>query len=506
MKKNIIYVILSLTILSAGVFYVVQSNYFKDSTTTQTEGLQDNNEEKDESLDGENSDSLNNDVDQSDQLLESENQQNQNNDENSSNTDADQSQQQNPDGTPNSNNNLGNSTPPNNGGSGNNSNGGQTTTPPPTTPPPTTPPPTTPPPTTPPPVPVSSDMKGVWVSYLELNSLLKNKSQSQFTANINQVFANAKDLGLNTVFVHVHSHSDSYYPSAYFPWSTYVSSNANGPGFDPLAIMVQRAHSYGLKFHAWFNPYRVNLNRNNYPQLTLNAGSKPFLDPSNQQVINLLTSAVAEVVRNYNVDGVQFDDYFYATTNMSVDAGQYQNYRNSGGSLGQADWRRDNVDKLVRTTYSTIKSIKPKVKFGISPQGNNQNNYNSQFANVTKWGQSKGYVDYIAPQLYWGYEHTSAGFTKKIAEWSNIVTSVDLIIGLGPYRSGKQDSFAGSGINEWINNKNVIARQVSDIFKNSKTKGFILFDYKSMFQISGYSGSGYAWEERENLKSVLKSN
>lgn len=363
-------------------------------------------------------------------------------------------------------------------------------------------------------VPVSTgDTRGVWISYIELDTILKGKNAQTFTNNINQVFQNVRDLGLNTVYVHVHPFSDSIYPSNIFPWSYYASGqHGKDPGFDPLAIIVNRAHAYGLKIHAWFNPYRVSgsfsMSQNNPTNwgnhMTLNVGGKISLDPSENDAINKVVEAVKEVVRNYNVDGIQFDDYFYPTSDMGVDLHKYEAYKNAGGSLSQADWRRENVDKLVRATYSAVKSIKGHVKFGISPQGNNSNNFNSQFANVTKWVQNSGYVDYIAPQIYWGFNHKSAAFMSKVNEWTNLVTSpsVELIFGLAHYRAGTIDNYAGNGKNEWQESTDIIARQIVEINKNPKIKGFILFSYKSLFMSNNNS---HAVAERENIRNVLRS-
>lgn len=368
----------------------------------------------------------------------------------------------------------------------------------------TTPVPPVPTPVPPTTIPSSNtEMRGIWISYLELERLLKGKSSVQFSNNMDEVFKNVRDLGLNTVFVHTHSHSDAYYPSDFFPWSRYGGGNQ---GYDPLKIMVEKAHKYGLKFHAWFNPYRVDKRNNRYENYTImGSNNKPFLDPSKDVVRELICNTVKEVVSKYDVDGIQFDDYFYATTETGVDIEQYNKYLSDGGSLSQPDWRRSNVDTLVKSVYNTVKSVKSNVVFGISPQGNNQNNFNSQYANVSKWAASTGYVDYIAPQLYWGFEHRVAAFPKKLAEWSNIVTSssVKLYLGLGPYRSGKQETGAGAGINEWIEHKDVIARQIKALRENKKQDGFILFDYKSLFNIAGSADTGYAEEERENIRIVL---
>ena len=357
------------------------------------------------------------------------------------------------------------------------------------------------------------ETNGIWISYIELNSMLKGKSEEQFISNINTAFANCKSIGVNTVYVHVRPFGDAIYPSELFPWSFYASGEQGvSPEFDPLQVMIDRAKANGLKFHAWFNPYRIKLNSSPFelsddnmavkdPSMVINWSGGQFYDPSNEKSRKLIIDGIKEVVSKYDVDGVQFDDYFYATPDMSVDAASYQQYLTSGGKLAQDDWRRENVDVLVKDTYSAIKEIKPKVEFGISPQGNNQNNFSSQFADVEKWATTSGYVDYIAPQIYWGYEHKSAPFSEKLEEWSNIVTSddVDLIIGLGAYRSGKADANAGDGANEWIDNTDVLLRQIKDIQNNSKSKGFILYGYSDLFD----SQRPQIVKEVENLRSGL---
>lgn len=130
-----------------------------------------------------------------------------------------------------------------------------------------------------------------------------------------------------------------------------------------------------------------------------------YYNPGSEEARQLIVDGVKEIVANYNVDGIHFDDYFYPTTDASFDSGTYAAYQNSGGTLSLADWRRENVNILVRQTYAAIKSINPSVKFGISPQGNMSNNYNVQYSDVAKWISTSGYVDYICPQVYFGFQN-----------------------------------------------------------------------------------------------------
>ena len=213
---------------------------------------------------------------------------------------------------------------------------------------------------------VSGEVRAIWISYLDFNSLLKGRTQAQFTANIQGAFDNIKEMGLNTVFVQVRPYGDALYDSDYFPWShTITGTEGVNPGYDPLAIMVKEAHARGLSIEAWINPYRVRhsgttaaLSSDNQAQKWLSAGSDSvvktavgiYYNPGSEEARQLIVDGVKEIVANYNVDGIHFDDYFYPTTDASFDSGTYAAYQNSGRLAagerqhpGAADLRGDQV-------------------------------------------------------------------------------------------------------------------------------------------------------------------
>lgn len=150
-------------------------------------------------------------------------------------------------------------------------------------------------------------------------------------------------------------------------------------------------------------------------------------------------------------------------------------------SLG--DWRRENVNILIRDVYSAIKAADTSIRFGVSPQGNNSNNYNSQYIDVDKWLSNKGYVDYICPQIYFGFNNSTSPYTETVALWNNKikVSGISLYIGLAPYKIGLTDTWAGSGKNEWIHDSSILARQVQSARDYKKYGGFALFRYASLF-------------------------
>ncbi|MEG0091634.1 MAG: family 10 glycosylhydrolase, partial [Oscillospiraceae bacterium] len=203
----------------------------------------------------------------------------------------------------------------------------------------------------------------------------------------------------------------------------------------------------------------------------------------------------------YAVDGIHMDDYFYPTTDLSIDKA---NYDASGSTLSQENWRRENVNNLVKSIYAKIKSINPAVTFGISPQGNNDNNYNSQYSDVKLWLSQPGYADYIMPQLYWGFNYlTKSGradyqFTKLAQQWAGYprADEVKLYIGLGAYRIGGGDG-GSNDQSEWSSGTN-LANMVSAARAIEGIGGCGLYRYDNLFKNSAQEVLAHS--ERANLK------
>ena len=337
-------------------------------------------------------------------------------------------------------------------------------------------------------------MKGVWISYIEFQGVDFSTEES-FTADMREMFANAKNMGLNTVIVHARSFGDAFYKSSIFPYSHIITGTQGAdPGYDPLEIMVNLAHDTGLRIEAWINPYRVKLY--NHPQrlsrdnpagntaLTVTTDSGIFYNPALQEVRDLVCEGVVEIVKNYAVDGIHFDDYFYPAMDEYIDRTQYEQYT---GSLSLADWRRENVNMLVRQVYAAIKQENPDVSFGISPQGNDDNNYQMQYSDVALWLGEEGYCDYIMPQLYWGFDYRTKGGSDKYAfktlsyGWSQYKKrdNVKLFIGMGAYRIGAGDG-GYNDQSEWSSGSN-LAKMIQVVKANPDLDGWALYSYNSLF-------------------------
>lgn len=363
------------------------------------------------------------------------------------------------------------------------------------------------------------EVKAIWISYLDFATILKGKTEAQFTKNISQAFDNVKDLGLNTVLVQVRPYGDALYPSEYFPWSYIVTgTEGKAPTFDPLAIMVEEAKERDLIIEAWINPYRVRtsdkkeaISNDNPVKKMLKSGDAisykggTYYNPASEEARKLIVNGVTEIIENYDVDGIHFDDYFYPTTDTAFDADDYAAYKKAGGKMSLGDWRRENVNILVRDVYAAIQKVDDSVLFGISPQGNMDNNYNQQFIDVALWLSEPGYLDYICPQIYFGFDNAICPYKETVEAWNKLVKldDISLYVGLAPFKVGKVDTWAGAGKQEWVNNSDLMAKMVSSAREQSSYNGFVLFRYDSVF----HPDSGVKKQvnqEIANLKDVLE--
>ena len=369
----------------------------------------------------------------------------------------------------------------------------------------------------------ANEVRAIWITYLELAPIMQGRSQSQFTASIAAMFDNCAQYGINTIFAHVRPFGDALYKSEYFPWS-YIATGVEGkdPGYDPLEIMVREAHARGMKIEAWINPYRVRhdkkypLAENNQAKIWLDEGSLNVAtngtyivyNPASKQARDLIVNGVREIIRNYDVDGIHIDDYFYPSTltewDKNFDMASYNAYRNAGGTLVHADWRRANVSTLVRAIYSAVKAEDSSVLFGISPQSSVYNNYHAMYFDVQAALANTGYCDYICPQIYFGYENDVQPYYETLMQWDKMikVSGVKLYPGLAVYKAGLTDTWAGSGKAEWQQNNDIIARQVEDSRDCVNYGGFALYRYDSLFRPDNAVKSHVA-REAENLEDVL---
>lgn len=363
-----------------------------------------------------------------------------------------------------------------------------------------------------------SEVKGVWISYLELNSVLTGKTESQFTDSIRKVFQNCAEMGLNTVFVHVRSHGDAYYKSDLYPWSKYVTGTVGqAPDFDPLEIMIREAHALDLSFQAWINPYRLcgvsdikNVSED-YPigrwyrtsegERVVAEGSYYYLNPGYSESHELIAAGAKEIISRYNVDGIHIDDYFYPTTDASFDKKAFS--ASGYGSL--AAFRKDNCTTTVKMLYKAVKDVNPTALFGIAPQGNIQNNYDYMYADVKTWCGGSGYTDYIMPQIYFGFKNNSQPYEGVLSDWQAMVSGggVKLIPGLGVYKIGNEDSYGGTdGRYEWQNDGEIIKRQIIAAEEQPNYGGFALYSYSHVFDPDKNASAKLT--EMEAVKNYIK--
>ncbi len=354
---------------------------------------------------------------------------------------------------------------------------------------------------------VNTEMKGVWVStaycldFPSEPNLLSDELKTELDSIVN----NAKKWGLNTIFFQVRPCSDSFYNSKIFPVSRFLSADRELPeGFDPLAYIIEKAHSNGIELHAWINPLRATTGSAESPEWDVT--NLPDIHPAKQnpdyvvayadgklyynvgipQVRQLVADGVKEIIENYDVDGIHFDDYFYPYPIEGEEFDDEAAYEMYGNDLELSDFRRKSVNEMIKLVYETVKDYNSDIAFGISPQGiwANQNtsekgsdtgasiqSYSDLYADSVYW-MEQGIVDYICPQIYWSTEQTGVEFKKVYDWWSNIAkeTNIKLYVGMAAYKVGS-DEYG------W-NNEGELKNQIDYCRNSQHYNGFIMFRYE----------------------------
>ncbi len=356
------------------------------------------------------------------------------------------------------------------------------------------------------------EMRAVWVPMMSLQ--MEKPDEAAFQKKFDQIIKTSLEKGMNTLIVHVRPFGDALYPSEYFPWSHVVSGTQGvDPGFDPLAYMVKATHQAGMEFHAWVNPLRIQANgspsilaQDNPYQLwqkdekkkgwTVKTDSGIYYNPAYPDVRRYIAEGVAEIVKNYEVDGIQFDDYFYPTQDASFDADAYKSYQNTAKKNGYTalpllEWRKANINAMVSLVYQRVKEENPKAVFGIAPQGNISND-ESMGADVSIWCAAKGYIDYICPQMYVNFENQALPYESTIQTWKEMILedSIDFYVGLAVYKAG---SAVDNGT--WEKSDDILARQVM-AGREIDCDGFMFYSWD-------YLDTEQTEAEMENVMKVL---
>ena len=322
------------------------------------------------------------------------------------------------------------------------------------------------------------------------------------------LFDRMASLGLNAVFLQVRPSADAIYASPDAPWSEYLTGTmgrAPEPVYDPLEFAVAEAHRRGLQMHAWFNPFRARHSSGTSeiamshiatrrPDLVRTYGQQRWLDPGDADARREVIAAICDVVRRYDVDGVHMDDYFYPYPELDgsgqkidfPDDVTWQSYRAGGGTLSRDDWRRDNINDFVRDLYESVKAIRPNTVVGISPFGiwrpghpeqiQGLDAYAELYADSRLWLR-RGWVDYLAPQLYWPIDRREQSFTALLDWWLNQDwRGRGIVAGISVNRvaSGRPNSVSAEEI----------ARQIA-VLRDTDARGFILFSARSLMENRG---------------------
>ena len=327
------------------------------------------------------------------------------------------------------------------------------------------------------------NMRGVWVASvanIDYPSSAGMTAQA-LAAEADTMLDNIAAMGLNTVFLQVRPSADALYRSALFPQSRYVSGNCGASpdgDFDVLAYWVEGAHERGLQLHAWINPYRITRNgreeldslpesspARQHPEWVVEYDGNYYFNPGLPAVQQLVVDGVAEIVRNYDVDGIHLDDYFYPGTDFN-DTETFARYGADFNSID--DWRRDNVNTLIASLDETLHTLDPELSFS------------ELYCDSLEWIR-RGTVDYICPQLYWAIGYKAADFETLVRWWQKAVSTSDvaLYIGLGAYRSAEaQEGDVWYGTAE-------LERQLALLDDSIDIQGEVYFSYASLERVAG---------------------
>lgn len=323
-----------------------------------------------------------------------------------------------------------------------------------------------------------SEVRGLWVAYCDFKALgLYNVSESTFRANTKELLKKAKYYGTNTIYFHVRAFDDASWKSSTFKPSKYLTSKSSF-SYDPLQIFISESHSQGMELHAWMNPYRINHNT--------------YLDPAKSSTTSRINKAITEVLQ-YNIDGVHFDDYFYHAKKSYKDISTGKTIKAS--QKPSAAKRRANCNTMVKSAYQTTHT-KAGVVFGISPAGNVENCMGGG-ADVKKWMTESGFVDYIAPQIYWTDNWGSSGKTKmysnRLEQWKSLnKNNTPMYIGLALYRTGQK----ASDDKGWAKRNTNLRTQVTKL-RASGMQGYIMFTAPDLYD-------SHAKKELYYLKGLVK--
>lgn len=303
-------------------------------------------------------------------------------------------------------------------------------------------------------LPLKREFRGAWIQAVngQFKGMPTEQMQQTLTAQLNSL----QEAGINAIIFQVRPEADALYPSDIEPWSRFLSGEqgvAPSPYWDPMAWMIEACHQRGMEFHAWINPYRAKTTKavklapthiyHQHPEWFVTYGDQLYFNPALQESRDYICRIIADIVTRYDIDALHMDDYFYPYPIKGQEFPDIANFRsNPNGFTDLGDWRRNNVNVLIKQIHQTVRAAKPWVKFGISPFGiyrnqksdplgsatNGLQNYDELYADVLLWAR-EGWIDYNMPQIYWHVGHPAADYGVLVEWWAKHTEGRPLFIG-----------------------------------------------------------------------------
>ncbi|MBO5870385.1 MAG: family 10 glycosylhydrolase [Clostridia bacterium] len=364
-----------------------------------------------------------------------------------------------------------------------------------------------------------NEMNAIWVSQFDMQPIYRDgnrqRSESDYREKVKTMIENLTRDGFDTVFLQLRPNGDSMYESEYYPMSKYVAGEYGGEIlYDAIKIYLEIAKDANISVHAWINPYRLCSEKELkkygkgtlYKWLSEGIGKRIdkgkdgllYLDPSYKEATDLIVNGAKEILTKYDFNGIHIDDYFYPTEFEINDKKEFI----SSGYTDKGDFRRDNVNRTVKALYVATHEFDNKV-FGVSPAGNIYSLSNGWYVDIYKWLKSDGYLDYVIPQLYFGFDNATCPFQKVLTDWFDAVENENIKIYIGLSASkcalgseGVADLYAGEkGKYEWRDNKDILARSLNAI-NDIGADGVCIFAYSSFYNPVTGEGNILTDEER----------
>ena len=300
------------------------------------------------------------------------------------------------------------------------------------------------------------EVRGAWVATVSRINWPSSTDASAQQAEMETILDAVKNAGLNTVFFQVRPEADALYDSDLEPWSRYLTgTQGQDPGYDPLTFTIEACHDRGLELHAWLNPYRARAGNvgvsasnhviNQMPDSVVSYGNLRWLDPGDPNAFDHTLAVIEDILSRYDIDGLHFDDYFYPYPESGLTFDDDDTYAAYGNGMSLADWRRDNVNRMVEAVGEKVRTLRPDVRWGISPFGIYRpgnppgvvglDQYESLYADPLAWLQG-GWLEYVAPQLYWPTTSSGQPYEALVSWWDEQAAAAGRMLLVGNSASG----------------------------------------------------------------------